>query len=283
MTLHSWRLSIEHVTSYEYEGEVLASYNEARMSPTRDTTQMVLDHRVDVRPGVPVMRYVDYWGTEVSAFDVHEPHDRLIVSARSLVETIATVPDVIDTDWEVLLDEDVRDRFYEYLHPSVHVPVDTSFREIAAGIASGKTPRETVEAISGWVRERLAYEAGATDVSTNARAALELGRGVCQDFVHVALALLRAAGIPARYASGYLHPDVDATIDNAVTGQSHAWLEAWTGSWQRIDPTSGAEVAARHVLVARGRDYSDVSPLRGVYNGPPAHSSNVRVTIRRVA
>ncbi len=281
--ISSWRLSIEHVTSYEYEGEVLASYNEARMSPARDATQMVLDHRVDVRPGVPVMRYVDYWGTEVSAFDVHEPHDRLIVSARSLVETIATVPDVRDTDWEVLFDEDVRDRFYEYLHSSTKVSIDDSFREIAATIAAGRTPRETVEAVSAWVRESLAYEAGATDVSTNARAALDLGRGVCQDFVHVALAVLRAAGIPARYASGYLHPDKEAAIDAAVTGQSHAWLEAWTGAWQRIDPTSGADVAERHVFVARGRDYSDVSPLKGVYNGPAARSSDVRVTIRRVA
>ncbi len=96
-------------------------------------------------------------------------------------------------------------------------------------------------------------------------------------------ALLRAAGIPARYASGYLHPDVDAAVDAAVTGQSHAWLEAWTGSWQRVDPTSGTEVGERHVLVARGRDYADVSPLKGVYNGPAARSSEVRVTIRRVA
>ena len=116
----------------------------------------------------------------------------------------------------------------------------TRFVEVAAEIAAGRTPRETVEAVSAWVRESLAYEPGATDVSTNARSALELGRGVCQDFVHVALALLRAAGIPARYASGYLHPDVDAAVDAAVTGQSHAWLEAWTGSWQRIDPTNGA-------------------------------------------
>ena len=129
----------------------------------------------------------------------------------------------------------------------------------------------------------LAYETGATDVSTNARSALELGRGVCQDFVHVALALLRAVGIPARYSSGYLHPDAEAAIDDAVTGQSHAWLEAWTGSWQRVDPTNGDEVGERHVFVARGRDYGDVTPLKGVYNGPPAHSSDARVTIRRVA
>ena len=127
-----WRLSIEHVSSYEYEGEVLASYNEARMSPARDATQMVLDHRVDVRPSVPVMHYVDYWGTEVSAFDVHEPHDRLIVAARSLVETVAAIPDVTDTDWEVLSDENVRDRFCEYLHTSPHVPIDVPFLETAA-------------------------------------------------------------------------------------------------------------------------------------------------------
>jgi transglutaminase-like putative cysteine protease len=229
------------------------------------------------------MHYVDYWGTEVSAFDVHEPHARLIVAARSLVETVAAIPDVTDTDWEVLSDAHVRDRFCEYLHSSPHVPIDELFVEVAAEISRGRTPRATVEAVSTWVRESLAYEPGATDVSTNARAALELGRGVCQDFVHVALAVLRAAGIPARYASGYLHPDVDAAVDAAVTGQSHAWLEAWTGAWQRLDPTNGAPVAEEHVLVARGRDYSDVTPLKGVYNGPPSRSTDVRVTIRRVA
>ena len=159
----------------------------------------------------------------------------------------------------------------------------TSVSRGRGGDRRGADARETVEAVSAWVRESLAYEPGATDVSTNARwPPSKLGRGVCQDFVHVALALLRAAGIPARYASGYLHPDVDAAVDTAVTGQSHAWLEAWTGSWQRLDPTSGADVAERHVLVARGRDYGDVAPLKGVYNGPP-DTSDVRVTIERVA
>jgi transglutaminase-like putative cysteine protease len=277
------RLSIEHITSYEYEGGVLSSYNEARMCPARDETQIVLDHRVDVRPSVPLMHYVDAWGTQVGAFDVHEMHDRLIVAARSLVETVASVPDTTDVEWEVLSDERIRDQFYEYLHPSPYVPIDDAFRAAAAAITEGLTAREAVAAVSAQVREDLAYEAGATNVSTNARTALDLGRGVCQDFVHVALALLRAAGIPARYASGYLHPDADAAVDAEVTGQSHAWLEAWTGSWQRIDPTNGSTVGERHVLVARGRDYADVPPFKGVYNGPPSRSSNVRVTIRRVA
>jgi transglutaminase-like putative cysteine protease len=279
----AWRLSIEHVTTYEYEGEVYASYNEARMSPARDDKQMVLDHRVDVRPSVPLMQYVDAWSTRVSAFDVHEPHDRLMVAARSLIETVSAIPDTTDAGWEVLSDERVRDQFYEYLHSSPHVPVDDAFRAVAASVTDRLSPSESVAAVCAWVRENLTYEAGATNVSTNARSALDLGRGVCQDFVHVAQALLRAAGIPARYASGYLHPDADAAVDAAVTGQSHAWLEAWTGSWRRVDPTSGTTVGERHVLVARGRDYSDVPPFKGVYNGPPARSSDVRVTIRRVA
>jgi transglutaminase-like putative cysteine protease len=276
-------MSIEHVTTYEYEGDVLASYNEARISPARDASQMVLNHRVDVSPAVAVMRYRDCWGTEVSAFDVHQPHRRLVIAGRSLVETVAPGPEINDIDWEVVRDETLRDQFYEYLAPSRHVPLDEAFRAVGAVLAAGRSPGETVGAVGTWVRENLVYESGATDVSTNARSALELGRGVCQDFVHVALALLRAVGIPARYASGYLHPDADAGIDAAVTGQSHAWLEAWTGAWQRIDPTNGAAVGERHVFVARGRDYGDVTPLKGVYNGPAAHTSDALVTIRRVA
>jgi len=279
----TWRMSIEHVTSYEYEGDVLASYNEARISPARDASQTVLNHRVDVTPAASVMRYIDCWGTAVSAFDVHEPHRRLVIAGTSLVETVAPNPDTTDIDWEVVRDEKLRDRFYEYLAPSPRVSLDEPFLEVGAALADARSPRETVAAVSAWVRESLVYEPGATDVSTNAGTALELGRGVCQDFVHVALAVLRAVGIPARYASGYLHPDADAAIDEGVTGQSHAWLEAWTGSWQRVDPTNGSEVGERHVFVARGRDYVDVTPLKGVYNGNAAHSSDARVTIRRVA
>ncbi len=120
-------------------------------------------------------------------------------------------------------------------------------------------------------------------MSTTSSGALDLGRGVCQDFVHVAIALLRACGIPARYASGYLHPHEDAGIGDTVTGQSHAWLEAWLGEWYPVDPTRGAEVGERHVLVARGRDYGDVAPLKGVFHGPPDLSVDVRVAIERVA
>jgi len=153
----TWRMSIEHVTSYEYEGDVLASYNEARISPARDASQTVLNHRVDVTPAVSVMRYIDCWGTAVSAFDVHEPHRRLVIAGTSLVETVAPNPDTTDIDWEVVRDEKLRDRFYEYLAPSPRVSLDEPFLEVGAALADARSPRETVAAVSAWVRESLVY------------------------------------------------------------------------------------------------------------------------------
>jgi transglutaminase-like putative cysteine protease len=172
----------------------------------------------------------------------------------------------------------------EYLNGSGYIICDDPRVVAAAGELTGfDSPAAVVEAVSRWTREQLVYEPGATDVSTTSSEAIDVGRGVCQDFVHVAIALLRACGIPARYASGYLHPQEDATIGDSVTGESHAWLEAWIGDWYPVDPTSGADVGERHVLVARGRDYGDVAPLKGVFHGPPDLSVDVRVAIERVA
>jgi transglutaminase-like putative cysteine protease len=281
----TWRLSVEHLTTYTYAGDVLASYNEARLTPCRNG-QLVLDHRVHVTPRVAIMQYVDYWGTEVCAFDVSEPHQRLVVTGRSLVETIPgrDLPTGGELNWDTVLADGPRDEFHEYLDGSAFVACDDP-RVVAAANALEQCaePCAAVAAATEWTRDHLAYETGATDVSTTSRGALDLGRGVCQDFVHVAIAVLRACGIPARYASGYLHPDAHAGIGETVTGQSHAWLEAWLGEWYPVDPTSGAEVGERHVLVARGRDYGDVAPLKGVFHGPPDLSVDVRVAIARVA
>jgi transglutaminase-like putative cysteine protease len=107
---------------------------------------------------------------------------------------------------------------------------------------------------------------------------------VCQDYAHLGIAVLRAAGIPARYASGYLYPDdIGGVLGEMHQGESHAWLEAWVGDWHPLDPTSGSAVAERHILVARGRDYADVAPLKGVYHGGPSRSLDVAVELTRVA
>ncbi len=281
----TWRLSVEHVSTYIYAGDVLASYNEARLTPCRHE-QLVLDHRVDIIPRVAIMRYVDYWGAEVCSFEVSTPHQRLVVTGRSLVETAPTrsLPTEAELTLETFLTDGPRDEFHEYLAGSAFVtPDDPRVVAAASVLTQSGDPCSVVVAASAWTRDHLGYESGATDVSTTSSGALDIGRGVCQDFAHVAIALLRACGIPARYASGYLHPHEDARIGLTVTGQSHAWLEAWLGEWYPIDPTSGAEVGERHVLVARGRDYGDVAPLKGVFHGPPDLSVDVRVAIERVA
>jgi transglutaminase-like putative cysteine protease len=105
---------------------------------------------------------------------------------------------------------------------------------------------------------------------------------VCQDFAHLVLAALRGVGVPARYVSGYLYPEDEAPVGHTVVGQSHAWVEAWTGDWFGVDATNGRPVGDHHVIVARGRDYADVTPLKGVYHGPPSESPGVQVELTRL-
>ena len=279
----TWRMQVEHATDHYYESDVLASYNEARISPSRTQSQFVLEHHVEVDPPARMLRYIDYWGTEVCAFDVHEPHMRLGVTGRSLVETSPTRRILDLPTWHDLADPTCRDAFHEYLTPSPYVPAGDAFTRRARELMIGRSPQETVLAIIAWTHDNLEYTPGVTDVTTTGLEALELGRGVCQDFSHVALGLLRAAGIPGRYASGYLHPHEEPAVGETVAAESHAWVDSWLGEWWPVDPTNGVPVAQRHVFVAQGRDYGDVAPLKGVYHGPPSERVDVRVSITRVA
>jgi transglutaminase-like putative cysteine protease len=113
--------------------------------------------------------------------------------------------------------------------------------------------------------------------------ALERGKGVCQDFAHLTLILLRGMGIPGRYVSGYLHPKRQAKVGKTVDGRSHAWIQAWTGSWWNYDPTNDTEISEQYISVGVGRDYSDVSPLKGVYSGQGATDLEVVVEVTRLA
>ena len=144
-------------------------------------------------------------------------------------------------------------------------------------------PDEAAAAISARVHDHVTYLPGATGVRTNAQEAWDKGQGVCQDMAQIAVSLLRAAGLPARYVSGYLHPDPKAQPGTTSVGQSHAWVEYSAGSWTPLDPTSGAPVGERHVAVARGRDYADVPPLKGIYHGPPDSDMRVTVEVTRLA
>jgi transglutaminase-like putative cysteine protease len=131
------------------------------------------------------------------------------------------------------------------------------------------------------VRGRMLYTTGSTNVSTTASEAWAAGSGVCQDFTHAMLSLLRSCGIPARYVSGYLHTEEEALAET-VRGESHAWVEVWNGGWEGLDPTNDRTVGSAHVLVARGRDYADVPPLKGIYAGGASQGLGVDVDITQL-
>lgn len=281
----SWRIDITHTTGYRYAHEVSASYNEARLTPQSTPEQVTIGARVDVDPPARAFRYWDYWGTLVHAFDLDVLHTELVVTASSTVDTTPATrpaPGKDALDWVDLGSSAVRDRFYEYLAPHGAVVADEELATIAAQLR-GATPAEGMMSVAWWVRDNLVYEKGQTTVSTSAAEARRAGHGVCQDFVHLSLALLRSMGVPARYASGYLHPEPDAALGETVVGESHAWVEAWLGDWHPFDPTNGEPLGERHVLVGRGRDYGDVTPLKGIYTGAPAATPTVTVELTRRA
>lgn len=279
----SWRIATRHVSCYRYASAVSASYNEARMTPVASRRQTVLDAHLALRPATQALRYVDYWSTTVHAFDVHESHEELVVTASSVVETTPAEPLDRDVPWAQLRDPAVADRYSELLAPTGHAPFSHDLGEAARELASGRGPADTVDAVCAWVRDAVRYEPGTTQVSTSAVDAWRQKSGVCQDFAHLALVLCRQVGIPARYTSGYLHPLGDAPVGAVSTGASHAWVEVWLGSWQPVDPTNGDPVGERHVTVARGRDYADVAPLHGIYHGGELESLEVEVALTRLA
>ena len=150
-------------------------------------------------------------------------------------------------------------------------------RELAAGLRADR-PLETARRIIAATHDALRYVRGVTHVHTSANEAYADGAGVCQDFAHLSLALARSVGLPARYVSGYFHPETDATIGEEISGESHAWVEMWTGKWWAFDPTNDCAVGERHVSVGRGRDYGDVPPVKGIYAGNA--ENNLRVVVR---
>lgn len=276
------RLRVVHTTRYSYDSPATSSYNEARLAPLTTASQTTLESRVRTDPRSSVLRYSDYWGTDVTAFDLHQPHHALEIVATSTVETAETPAPTATVGWDELRDEQVLDRYAELLAPTAYTRLDPSMAEAAAQVAAAPDPAAAVLSASAVVRDHLAYRPGATGVRTTAAEAWEARTGVCQDFAHITVALLRHCGIPARYVSGYLHPSVNPEIGATVVGESHAWVEGWVGDWLAVDPTNGAPVGERHVLVARARDYRDVSPVHGVYAGAAASRMSVTVEITRL-
>lgn len=285
------RFDIRYRTTFDYDGVVVESQNALRAGPASDERQHVLHYDVRTTPSSRLYSYVDYWGTRVDAFGVRLPHDRLEIVAEASVETTPRPVLASSPSFSALQDSSFRDEHVEFLGRSAHVDWGADIAEAARQKRAehGDDVIGTVLALHRLVATSCDYTAGVTYVGVPVDEVFAQRRGVCQDFAHLLVAMCRSAGVPARYVSGYFfaregEAGADPQADH-IEVQTHAWVEAAIpgAGWLGLDPTNRQEVGLRHIKIGHGRDYDDVSPLRGVYAGPAQHELHVAVEIRRGA
>lgn len=278
------RFKIVHKTGFRYGVFVQASYNEARMLPSRDDGQIIFSSKMEIKPHPASHEYVDYFGTRVVMFEVLEPHEELEIISTSVVELRDAPIRRADMTWDDLAAAVERNlELKDAVSVSKRTAIPADLARFAKKAAQQGNPEKTALAICQHIHQSMKYQFGVTGVHSNASEAWSKKIGVCQDFTHLAVGALRSVGIPARYVSGYLHPQIEPRIGQAVLGESHAWLEWFAGEWIPNDPTNNVQDTNRHIVVARGRDYDDVPPLRGVYAGAANSELFVSVEITKEA
>ena len=283
---------ITHTTTYDYSDPVSLSHHTLRLHPRDSARQHCRQSEIKIRPHAGVMQsHVDYFGNRMTFATVEGPHRKMVATARSRVTVQAPAwPEPADTSkWEAVrdftlsykADEILEAR--EFVYSSPLIPKGVEFAEYAA---SSFTPRravlEAVLELTDRLHHDFKFDSKATNVATPLEEVLKLRRGVCQDFAQLEVAFLRTMGIPARYVSGYLETDPPPGKPRLVGADaSHAWTSFFcpgTG-WIDVDPTNNVLPSTRHITIAWGRDYSDVSPVRGVILGSGEHSMKVAVDV----
>jgi transglutaminase-like putative cysteine protease len=280
------KFRITYSTEYRYSEPVRDNLNVLRVKPATTKTQTVDDFVLRVDPESRLHQYRDYFGSEVVEFGVTEPHEQLSVEARMHVTT-SEPEDPPAGSWETVASRGYRAEGGEHLLHSELPPADGAVDELLE-VVRAPTPAETVLAVGETIPGRFTYQSGSTFVGSTVADLLEGGAGVCQDFVHLGLMLLRELGIAARYVSGYLFAAPEGGGPDSVEVQTHAWLEALvpdgeSGSrWVGGDPTNRGRAGETHVKIGHGRHYQDVAPIRGVYRGPATSEHSASVEMRRL-
>lgn len=254
------------------------------MLPHSREGQFVLQASLEISPAATQHSYVDHFDTRVSTFEVLTPHQELAVTATSVVDVRPAALAEVQFGWDELVARVPTSlELAEFLEQTPATDPDDEMLAMAVRMrAAGASPDVTAREICRTIGKDMEYRSGVTGVNSTARDAWPTRSGVCQDIAHVALGVLRAAGIPARYVSGYLHPDAAAPVGQPVIGESHAWVEWFADEWRGYDPTNLMEIGESHVYVGHGRDYGDVAPLRGVYAGPSGSELFVSVEVTRL-
>lgn len=277
-------LRIVHKTGYEYAGAASSSYNEARMTPRSTLHQQVLHTKMDISPSAWTHTYNDYWGTAVTAFEVHDRHESLTVTSAATVDVRRPEVTGEGWSWEQMKAPEVTADHSEYLQLSDQVrPPEDLLGRVQEIAQETERPGDCARAVIELVHTEIDYVPGATGVHTRASQAWEGRKGVCQDMANMTIGCLRAVGIPTCYVSGYLMPPREPEIGTAYRGESHAWIRYWDGLWVGADPTNAIAPGDRHVEVAQGRQYGDVPPLRGIFTGSGTSQMFVEVELTQLA
>ena len=281
------RFDIRYQASYQYPEPVTDSLNTLRVQPAVTPFQTVESFDVEVEPDARVQKRRDYFGTEVLEFEIGDPHDRLTMVAHASVLT-EQPPNPPSGPWEALKEKRYRQQAGEFLlaDPDQGAP-EEAVAELLEAVAAD-SPLETALKMTEVIPDRFDYDQDSTFVGSTVADLIAGGGGVCQDFVHLGLILLRRNGIGARYVSGYLFAAPPEGGRDSVEVQTHAWVEALlppeSGElrWVGFDPTNRGFAGETHVKIGHGRNYQDVPPIRGVYRGPAAEELDVAVSMRRV-
>jgi transglutaminase-like putative cysteine protease len=281
--------SIQHVTKFRYSGPVSESMMELRMHPRSEGAQRCLTFQVSILPRARVAIYRDYLGNSVHHFDVPGHHKRLVVIAEALVDVRppADLPASLGSGaWDRLDEMIANGDYWEMLLPSHFARPSRDLEDFAKEIgfdsraeARLRDPIEVLHGVNGALFRSISYVKKSTSVDSPIEDALRSRQGVCQDYAHIMITLLRHLGIPARYVSGYLfHRPNEVT--RSAEGATHAWVEVLLPElgWVGYDPTNNVLASDRHVRTAVGRDYADVPPTKGVYKG--SVQSELSVTVR---
>jgi transglutaminase-like putative cysteine protease len=281
------RYQLRYHAEYRYSGPVFDQHNVLRVTPATTPLQRVRGFRVVVEPTARTRSYSDYFGTEVVEFNVPGEHERLAITAEGEVATEEPGPPP-DGGWDLIKTDAYTRRGGEFLLHTDDEPQNGRLAELREAIAAD-SPRETLESLCTVIPDRFEYRPGVTFVGSTVDDLLDGGAGVCQDFVHLALILLRDVGIAARYVSGYLFAGPPAAgQQSSVEVNTHAWVEALVPgpngeepAWVGADPTNRKLAGDEHVKIGHGRHYGDVAPIRGVYRGAggtAGHEVSVRMT-----
>ena len=286
--------NVVHTTGYVYADTAMEAYLEVRLTPPVRPEQEVIRHRIEFQPGAQVSDYIDYFGNHTTFYSMTLRHRQLKVTNRM---TIRTLPRILPGSGLALTVAEARQILksagtgvFDYLQPTEAIPVDAESSAWARDILRENRPlREGLDDLNKAIYREFKYRSGSTDVETPLSTIWKMRQGVCQDFAHVMISILRAARIPCRYVCGYIESEPSVSADPSrkrLVGSlaTHAWVEVLVPGmdWVALDPTNNQWCGEQHVTVAVGRDFLDAAPVRGTFKGSASQKLKVHVSMQRI-